>query len=228
MTTVYVLNRLNQLHLQTQMPLFRTKDVADILGISLHSAGKYLETLRSGELVTKIARGKWLLGNQPIDPLQVAEFMTAPKESYISLHSALFLHGMIEQIPARFYAVTIDRSKVIETPLGVYSFHHCNPEFFLGFRFLKPHLKVATPEKALVDYYYFSPAKSRQFKKLPELELPRKFSWKAAYAYCLKIPSKRTRSLVHARLDELKRSMATQLTSSSTARLRSARSRSPS
>ena len=125
-----------------------------------------------------------------------------PKESYISLHTALFYHGMIEQVPGRTYSVTIDRSRVVKTPLGVFSFHHCNPEFFTGYEHIKPYLKLATPEKALIDYFYFSPSKGRQFTKLPELEVPKNFSWKKALNFCEKIPSKRTRSLVYEKIKE--------------------------
>ena len=108
---------------------------------------------------------------------------------------------MIEQIPSRTYAVTVDRSKVVETPVGTFSFHHCNPEFFLGYEFIKPYLKLATPEKALVDYFYFGPSKTRQFSKLPELEIPKKFSWKKVRGFCEVIPSIRTRSVVKTKID---------------------------
>lgn len=37
---------------------------------------------------------------------------------------------------------------------------------------------MATPEKALIDFLYLSPARSNLFRVLPELELPRDFSAK--------------------------------------------------
>lgn len=200
MTAIEVLSRLSDLGIS----LLETKDVADLLKISRHSAGKFLETLRKEKLVSKISRGKWYVKGGTLDRLQIAEFLTAPRESYISLQSALFYHGMIEQIPSRVYAVTVDRSKVVETDFGIYSFHHCHPEFFAGFQYIKPYLKLATPEKALVDYFYFSPSRSRQFTRLPELEIPRKFSWAKATKFCEQIPSKRTRTLVRSKLEELK------------------------
>lgn len=184
-------------------PFIQTKEVAVLLGISVHSAGKYLEALKNEKLVEKIERGKWVIKNSKFDPLQTAEFITAPKESYISLQSALFYHGMIEQIPAQIYSVTVDRTKIIKTPLGTFSFHHCDPSFFKGYNYIKPFLKIASPEKALVDFFYFSPTKTRQFTRLPELEIPNKFSWKKTSEYCSTINSKRTQSLVRSKLDEL-------------------------
>jgi predicted transcriptional regulator of viral defense system len=202
MRALEFLNQLNDL----KIPLVQTREIASVLNISVSSAGKYLENLREQNFVEKITHGKWALKNGNFDPLQAAEFITAPKESYISLHTALFYHGMIEQIPGQIYAVTVDRSRTVHTPVGVFSFHHCNPDFFTGYAYIKPFLKVATPEKALVDYFYFAPTKSRQFTRLPELEIPKRFSWKKAFSFCEKIPSPRTRSLVSTRIKQLKES----------------------
>ena len=199
MTSLEVLRRL----IEFEVPLVETRDVAEILQRSKDSAAKYLAGLRRQHFVEKIGRGKWVIKDSEFDPLQVAEFITAPHESYISLQTALFHHGMIEQIPTRIYAVTVDRAKVMKTPLGTYSFHHCNPEFFTGYEFIKPYLKLATPEKALVDYFYFSPSKTRQFTRLPELELPKSFSWKKTREYIEMIPSLRTRTVVKTRIDEI-------------------------
>jgi len=46
------------------------------------------------------------------------EFLTAPFPAYVSLQSALYLHGMISQVPALTYAVTLARSRRLATPLG--------------------------------------------------------------------------------------------------------------
>ncbi len=201
MTAVEILSAIKKF----QAPLIRTRDVADTLHISIHSAGKYLEVLREKSFVDKIGHGKWIVRDGDFDPLQVAEFIVAPKESYISLQTGLFYHGLIEQIPARIYSVTIDRSRVVETSVGTYSFHHCHPEFFTGYEYIKPYLKLATPEKALVDYFYFAPSKTRQFTKLPELDLSKKLSWNKIRMYCEMIPSQRTRSLVWTKLEQLKK-----------------------
>ena len=127
------LNFLSQLN-DLKIPLIQTKEIAAVLGISVSSAGKYLENLREQKFVEKISQGKWLLLDSNFDPLQAAEFITAPSESYISLQTALFYHGMIDQIPAQIYAVTVDRSRVVPTPVGVFSFHHCNTYFFTGYK----------------------------------------------------------------------------------------------
>ncbi|OQW46803.1 MAG: hypothetical protein A4S09_02530 [Proteobacteria bacterium SG_bin7] len=196
MTAVDFLKQLQKI----QIPLFHTKDIAEMFDLSVDRAGKYLELLRQRNFVEKVSLGKWILRNSDFDLLQIPEFLIAPNESYISLHSALFYHGMIEQIPTKTYSVTTYRTKVLKTSIGVFSFHHCAFNFFTGFEYKKPYFKLATPEKALVDYYYFAPSKSRQFTMLPELEIPKSFSWNTVYDFCKKISSPRTRSLVYTKL----------------------------
>ena len=64
-------------------------------------------------------------------------------------------------------------------------------------------IKIAVPEKALLDVFYLSSTRSRLFTKLPELEIPKKFSWKRAYEMAKKLnPKKRT--LVLNQLNTLK------------------------
>jgi hypothetical protein len=62
---------------------------------------------------------------------------------------------------------------------------------------------VATPEKALLDFFYLRPARSRRFRALPELELPRAFSERRARAMLARIRSKVRRTLVAELLDDV-------------------------
>lgn len=195
-----------------RLTFVETADVALLLKISKHSAGKYLEALREQKLIEKVSRGKWALVGSDFDPLQIAEFLTAPFESYISLNSALFHHGMIEQVPTRIYAMTVGRTRLTKTPFGQFSFHKCNPCFFVGYVYHKPFLNIATPEKALIDFFYYSSTKSREFTKLPEIELPKDFSWRKAQAFCAQIPSPRSASLAKSRLAELRLRMGSHRT----------------
>jgi hypothetical protein len=134
---------------------------------------------------------------EKVEILALPEYLTKPFPSYVSLQSALYYHGMISQIPAITYAVSIGRTKKYKTPLGVVSIHHVNPHFFFGYKSIgKDIAKMASPEKALIDFFYLSPARSHLFKALPELELPQKFSTKKAYEIIDKIKSKRRKSLV--------------------------------
>jgi hypothetical protein len=85
----------------------------------------------------------------------------------------------------------------VETGLGTYSGHHVQPAFFGGFESLPDSgIKLAVPEKALVDFLYLSPTRGRLFTALPELELPRSFRRSVAREWVGRIPSQRLRTIV--------------------------------
>ncbi len=111
---------------------------------------------------------------------------------------------MISQMPAVTYAVSLARTRRFTTPLGAVSVHHVQPSFFFGFEDAgRSGGRLATPEKALVDFLYLGPARSNLFRALPELEWPKRFSVRAARAIVKRISSVRRRTLVSCALERL-------------------------
>jgi len=145
----------------------------------------------------------WAYPNR-VDPLTLACRLTAPLPSYVSLQSALYHHGMISQVPAITYAVSLARTRRYTTPLGVVSVHHVSPGFFFGFAETgRQGALIASPEKALVDFLYLAPARSMLFRALPEVELPRGFSVRRARAMTERIESPRRRTMVARALERV-------------------------
>jgi predicted transcriptional regulator of viral defense system len=132
------------------------------------------------------------------------ELLAAPYPAYVSMQSALFHHGLIEQIPEVVYAATLARPRRIDTPLATVSLHRLPPELFTGFE-LSPDdgAKIATPEKALFDVFYLSQGRSRLFVRLPELEIPGGFRWRALRRYARLVKSQSRRSAIEHRIDQL-------------------------
>jgi len=64
-------------------------------------------------------------------------------------------------------------------------------------------IKIATPEKALIDYLYLSFGRSRSFRSLPEIELSRSFSKKKAAEIMERIPLRAKRDAIRRRFEEL-------------------------
>ncbi|HEY6002578.1 MAG TPA: type IV toxin-antitoxin system AbiEi family antitoxin domain-containing protein [Anaeromyxobacter sp.] len=193
------IGRLRSLHI----PAATTADAAAVLGLSIEAASHTLRRLASSGLVTRVRRGLWALSDGP-DPLALAEYVTAPYPSYVSLQTALYRRGMVTQIPSMIYLVSLARSDRIETNVGTYSVHHIRPELFGGFEHDPASgTKLALPEKALFDFLYLSPTRGRLFAALPELELPRGFRRSEVRAWTDRIPSPRSRSIVRRKLDAL-------------------------
>ncbi|MGH8132565.1 MAG: type IV toxin-antitoxin system AbiEi family antitoxin domain-containing protein, partial [Steroidobacteraceae bacterium] len=165
-----------------------------LLGVTPANANMILRRLEHGGLLTHVSRGRWL-STQEIHRFALPELISAPYPACVSLQSALFHHGLIEQVPAVIYAVTLARPRRVRTPLGVVSFHRVPPELFSGFEVEDASgAKIATAEKALFDVLYLAPGRSRLFAKLPELEIPRRFHWALMrqYVELVKSPSRRT------------------------------------
>lgn len=181
--------------------VLQTRDVAACLKISLAHASKILERLAKAGRFVRLMRGKWAT-SQKVDPLILPEFLTAPFPSYISLQTALFYHGMISQIPSTIYAVSLARTHSYQTPFGNISTHHIQADFFFGFETMG-NIKMATPEKALLDILYLTPTKQRLFKTLPELEFTRNFNHKKAREMLNKVISDRRKTMMVSRLNDL-------------------------
>jgi hypothetical protein len=152
----------------------------------------------------RLRHGLWSLDPQ-IDPLLLPEHLTAPFPSYVSLLTALSRHGMISQIPRVVFAASLAPTRRIRTSLGVYSVHRLAPRFFGGFGTTTAGVRLATPEKALLDVLYLAPARSRLFAALPEIELPRGFSAEEARRWLARIPEGPRRISVERRLVALLR-----------------------
>lgn len=186
-------------------PAATTSDAAAVLGVSIEAASHTLRRLAGAGLVVRVRKGLWALAERP-DPLAFADYVTAPYPSYVTLQTALYRHGMIEQIPEMTFLVSLGRGARIETGLGTYSVHHVQPELFDGFDLdAASGVKLARPEKALIDFLYLSPTRGRLFASLPEVELPRSFRRSVAREWAKRISSPRLRTLVMLKLDALLR-----------------------
>lgn len=185
-------------------PVFETRDVSALLGVTTANANVILRRLANREMLTHLSRGRWLLGRS-ISQLALPELVSLPWPAYASLQTALFRHGIIEQVPAVIYAVTLGRPRRLNTPLGTISYHRIPPELFLGFEVDEDGAKVVTPEKALFDVLYLSPARSRLFAKLPELEFPREFRWAQLREYARLVKSAGRRTHIESRILDIQR-----------------------
>src|ERR1700691_3363965 len=158
MNQVEALQKIQQLG----VPTFETRDISALLRVNPANASVLLARLASRGLVRHLARGRWSVSEQT-NPELLAEQLAAPSPAYISLQSALFRHGMIEQVPEMTYAVTLGRARRGRTPAGTVSLHQMPLQLFGGFETGDEGAKVATAEKALFDLVYLSPTRTRLF-----------------------------------------------------------------
>jgi len=185
-------------------PVVETRDASVLLDVSAANANMILRRLADQKLVTHLARGKWLV-DSTLPRFALPELIAAPWPAYVSMQSALFHRGLIEQVPAVVYAATLGKPRRVSTPLAVISFHRLPPELFLGFDVEADGSKIASAEKALFDVLYLSPARSRLFARLPELEIARNFRWQRLREYAALVRSPTRRTHIERRIQEIQR-----------------------
>jgi predicted transcriptional regulator of viral defense system len=199
MTAVSALVRLRALG----KPVVTTDDAALALGAERSAATHTLKRLAAAGLLKRVRHGLWAT-DLTVDPLLLPEYLTAPFPSYVSFQSALFLRGMVSQIPEVIYVASLAKTKRVSTSLGTFSIHRLAPRFFGGYETVKPAgVRLATCEKALLDTLYLAPARSRLFAHLPEVELPEQFDRDRVKYWVRRIPAGPRRKSVEQRLDAM-------------------------
>lgn len=198
MNAIEALRRLDHLEVEA----FGTRDAAALLQVAPPNAHAILSRLGRRGFVIHLARGRWALA-RTLQTAMLPEHLAAPYPAYLSLQTALFHHGLIEQVPAVLYAVTVGRTRRIATPTATVSLHHIPPRLFTGFEVTPQGAKMATREKALFDLLYLAPGRSRLFARLPETEFPRAFRWRDVRSYAARVKSLSRRRFILDRIDEL-------------------------
>jgi len=183
-----------------KQPFFQTRDIMALLNLTSTTASKTLSRLTKQGHLAQLQRGLWALPEK-VEPMMLPEQLTAPFPSYVSLQSALHYHGMIEQIPEIVYAVSLARTKTFNLCWIAVSIHHIPTAFYFGYISVKNNVKIATPEKALLDFLYLRPAKNRLFTTLPELEISKTFDYKLCCEWINKIPARSRRTMVEKQFE---------------------------
>ncbi|MFH0772090.1 MAG: hypothetical protein V1933_05670 [Candidatus Omnitrophota bacterium] len=109
--------------------------------------------------------------------------------SYVSLHTALSIYGIIPEIAAAVISLTTRPTRTFRNKYGVFFYRSCQPRAFTGYR-LMPYegtkILIADPEKAMTDFIYFS----HRGKETLDFEQERfsrvalrKFDWQKALGY---------------------------------------------
>lgn len=127
-----------------------------------NTAYKIIERLRKKGVFKKLTKKRYLFTLLSADDFQIANFLYSP--SYISLESALSFHGLVSQFPYQITSITPKKTKIIECLGKEFAYFHIKEGLFFGYE-KKEDFLIALPEKALLDYLYFSSKGLRSFEK---------------------------------------------------------------
>lgn len=105
------------------------------------------------KILLKLGKGYYALSND-YNRFELANIIISP--SYISLHSALLFWGVAFQKEDTLYSIALlHYEKNLDGT--IYKYHAMKKELFFDVRgiILKDNISIATPERAILDSFYF-------------------------------------------------------------------------
>jgi len=131
--------------------IYNLAELVRISRLPIASVRRAIQRLLGKGMLLRL--GKELYANPFAAPSleEVAGVLYPP--SYISLESALFMHGISEQAPHILTCVSINKTKTFHTALGEIAYLHVKRELFFGYD-ITDRVPLAWPEKATLDFVY--------------------------------------------------------------------------
>jgi len=187
-------------------PSLTTREAAQITGLEIPAASMALRRLAAEGLATPLKRGHWFLGRTPPPPGVLAMVAADPYLAYLSGWSALRVHGRIQQIPRRHFAVTLGRPSECCLAGTQVFLHRMAPVLFGGYESESgTGGLVASAEKAIFDLAYLAATqRSRVSANLPETNL-RGLRWSEVKSWVARIPGASIRTAVRRHLSRIRR-----------------------
>jgi len=156
-------NRIDYISFERALKPFEVFRLPDILKIFPHFDSKRLTEWQRKGYIIKLIKGCYVFCHANFDQRMlflVANKMTRP--SYVSLESALSLHGLIPEQAFSITSVTTQKTHAYETVKGYFTYKSIKESLFFGYQASRqtgrPPVLIADGEKALLDLLYCNPA----------------------------------------------------------------------
>jgi len=149
------------LELKNELKDFPIFSLSDIKNIDPAFHRRRLNEWQDKGYIKKIIRGYYLFSDIAIDEeilFKISNKIYYP--SYVSLESALSYYHLIPESVYEIMAISTRKTYHFNTTLGEFIFRSISPSLFFGYHLIKNkryHVKIASIEKALLDYFYLHP-----------------------------------------------------------------------
>jgi len=131
--------------------IYNFSELMRLSGLSAPSLRKAIHRLLKRKLLLRLKRQLYVNPFALPSLEEVAAVLYPP--AYISLESALFMHGVMDQAPHLLTCVSPNKTRIFRTDLGEIAYYHIKKELFFGFE-MRDQIALAWPEKAALDYIY--------------------------------------------------------------------------
>lgn len=144
-----------------KQPFFDLATLVQLSGEKRTTLRTQLSRWTSAGKLSPLRRGMYALAepyrSEPINPAELANHLYHP--SYLSREWALGFHGLIPEMVVTYTSVTTRVPRQFVNDFGSFEYRHIKQSAFFGVRAasIQGHkVMLATPEKALLDYWYLS------------------------------------------------------------------------
>lgn len=138
-------------HLRRGKSIYQFAELQRLTKLSEVATQRAVHRLARARLIAKLGKRYYANLLQPPRIEEVSAVLYPP--SYISLESALFHHGIIEQAPQMLTCVSTNKTKTFQTAFGEIYYAHVHAGLFFGYA-LNGRSFMALPEKAALDFTY--------------------------------------------------------------------------
>ena len=147
--------------------IFTAEQAGRILGSS-HANITLSRWEKRGE-IRRLKRGLYMINNKPVDEQVIANYLYQP--SYVSMETVLNHAGIIPDVSGVITSVVTGKPRKFENGLGNFVYSKVSRELFFGYELVNDVksgqlMKIARPEKALLDYMYV-----RRVRQLDEVRI---------------------------------------------------------
>ena len=149
---------MNFIRFKTLLKEFPVFSMDDIRAIEPRFDHRRLTEWQAKGYIRKMAKGCYVFTDADVDEnllYRIGNKLYKP--SYVSFETALAHYRLIPESVYGITSATSRRTYRFETPLAHFSYRTIAPRFFFGYRVLPGPVRMASPEKALVDWFYLHP-----------------------------------------------------------------------
>lgn len=146
--------------LESNIAIFTPREFRSIFDVSSFAASKFINQYTQKKFFLKLRNGLYCLASAKPGLFSIANKICQP--SYISLETALAFYNII---PEKIYSVTSISTKSTKSTTVAgqdFSYNRIKKSLFTGYYLAEQNgekFLIAEPEKALLDYFYYSSRK---------------------------------------------------------------------
>lgn len=152
---------MHYIEFEKKMRAFPVFSLADIRQAEPGFDRRRLSEWQDKDYIRKVIKGYYIFSDLALNEnalFEIANRIYAP--SYVSFEMALAYHGLIPESVYGITSASTRKTMRFKTTLGEFSYRAIQSKLYFGFEYLVRggrHYKIASAEKALLDYFYLHP-----------------------------------------------------------------------